>query len=106
MGHDGSKEMVKYAENLIGNRVQQSTFEDYKTTLTFDGLWASASLLHVPEDDMVRIIRKYALMLNTHGIFYMSFKKYKEHFRDEFKMDRILELTGEMYKKKQLTEEK
>lgn len=55
---------------------------------------------NVPEKD-IRFITKTSLSLTEEYI-----EIYKEHFRDEFKMDRILELTGEMYKKKQLTEEK
>ncbi len=80
---DGSEALVDYAKNVLGVNVEASTYEDYETSLTFDGIWASASLLHVPEDDMVQIISKYTRMLKMNGIFFISFKKYKEHFSDE-----------------------
>lgn len=51
---------------------------------------------NVPEKD-IRFITKTSLSLTQEYI-----KIYKKHAGDEFKMDRILELTGEMYKKKQM----
>lgn len=80
---DGSKALVEYAKNVLGINVEQSTYEDYETALNFDGIWASASLLHVPEEDMVRVVKKYTKKLKMQGIFFMSFKKYKKHFSYE-----------------------
>ncbi len=54
----------------------------------------------VPEKD-IRFITKTSLSLTQEYI-----KIFNEHANDEFKMGRILELTGEMYKKKQLMEER
>lgn len=80
---DGSKALVEYAKNILGINVEQSTYEDYETSLNFDGIWASASLLHVPEEDMVQVVKKFTKKLKVQGIFFMSFKKYKKNFSNE-----------------------
>lgn len=77
---DGSEVLVDHAKNELGINVQLATFEGYETTMTFDGLWACASLLHVPEDHMVEVVRKYRDLLNDGACFFMSFKKYPENF--------------------------
>ncbi len=77
---DGSKAMVDYAKKNLGERVQWATFEEFETTLSFDGIWACASLLHVSEENMPKIVRKYRDLLNPEGIFFMSFKKEKENY--------------------------
>ncbi len=56
---DASEKMVEHTRALIGDRVVLSTFEDYTSDIKFDGIWASASLLHVPEENMLDILRKY-----------------------------------------------
>jgi len=77
---DGSEALVNHAKTELGIRVQLATFEAYKTDMTFDGIWAMASLLHVGQEEMVAIVSKYRDMLKPGGIFFMSFKKYKDNF--------------------------
>lgn len=72
--HDGSEEMVAHCQNLLKHRVELATFEDYYTDKKFDGLWACASLLHVPREKLPTIIKKYVSFLNEEGVFFMSFK--------------------------------
>ena len=45
---DASPKMVDAASKRAGVPVYQMTFEDMKFDRTFDGIWACASLLHVP----------------------------------------------------------
>lgn len=80
---DASKKMVEHASKFLGDRVTLSTFQAFETPMSFDGIWASASLLHVPEDEMIEVIRKYRDMLKSGGIFHMSFKQYGTHFTHE-----------------------
>ena len=54
---DGSKELSIAASKLIEQEVICSKFEDLKLTETFDGIWASASLLHVNKNDIVDVIQ-------------------------------------------------
>jgi len=79
-GLDGSEALVSYAKRLLGDKISLSTFEAYKNPICFDGIWAMASLIHVFEKDMTKMVSKYKEMLKPDGIFYMSFKKYKENF--------------------------
>lgn len=80
---DGSEALVDYVRTFLGDHVQCCTYEAYITALKFDGIWAMASLLHVPEMAMVALIEKYAKLLKVGGIFFMSFKLYKENFSYE-----------------------
>lgn len=71
---DASAEMVKLSSELTGLAVQHTTFEDMKTDTLFNGIWASASLLHVDRGSIVDILQKLAGMLYEDGVLFMSFK--------------------------------
>ncbi|PKM68379.1 MAG: hypothetical protein CVU95_04040 [Firmicutes bacterium HGW-Firmicutes-2] len=66
---DGSQAMIDHATKILGNHAVCSTFDEYGTDTRFHGIWALASLLHVPEEDMVQMIRKYLGLLVDEGIF-------------------------------------
>ncbi|WP_035785929.1 class I SAM-dependent methyltransferase [Butyrivibrio sp. XPD2002] len=71
---DASKEMCRRASELIGRDVGNMRFEDMPFDNEFDGIWASASLLHVPMTDLPRIMKKMNTALKTGGVMYASFK--------------------------------
>ena len=50
------------------------TFEEMDWDRRFDGIWASASLLHVPRVDLPRIVEKFCQALRPGGVWYVSFK--------------------------------
>ena len=50
---DASEEMCKLAEIHTGLEVLHMTFEEMDFDSVFDGIWACASLLHVPEKGTV-----------------------------------------------------
>ena len=80
---DGSKELANAASKIIGQQVICSKFEDLKLTETFDGIWASASLLHVNKNDIVDVIKNLSTNLKPNGVFYMSFKYGENEYIDE-----------------------
>lgn len=81
---DGSQEMCRLAEILTDKEVLHMTFEEMDFEEVFDGIWACASLLHVPGQDMLRIMRKVMDALVPGGILYMSFHYgEKEEYRGE-----------------------
>ena len=80
---DGSKELANAASKIIGQQVICSKFEDIKLTETFDGIWASASLLHVNKNDIVDVIKNVSSNLKPTGVFYMSFKYGENEYIDE-----------------------
>jgi len=77
---DASSELVKKASELLGVHgisgvsVQENTFEHYQSNETFDGIWACASLLHVPSAQLKASFINLASLLKDNGIFYCSFK--------------------------------
>lgn len=71
---DGSPEMCKQAGSLIGENVRCLLFEDLDYQNRFQGIWACASLLHVPKDDMQKILKKVSVALVMHGTLYISYK--------------------------------
>lgn len=71
---DASKEMVVRATDHSGLPVLHMVFEDITWAVEFDGIWACASLLHVPEVGLPSVMKKLAISLRPSGIFYGSFK--------------------------------
>ena len=71
---DGSPELCKIAESVIGQPVICATFQEYEPSDTFDGIWACASLLHLPYKEIASVLRKLVNCLAPDGFFYLSFK--------------------------------
>ena len=70
---DGSAEMCSLASIHIGEDVLNMSFSEMDFNDVFDGVWANASLLHVPSDEIGEIISKITRGLKKDGILYMSF---------------------------------
>lgn len=71
---DYSEELVKLASNLIGSPVMHMSFNDIDYFEEFDGIWACASLLHVPKTEMGTVVGKLTHGLKPKGILYASYK--------------------------------
>lgn len=71
---DASEEMCKLAEIHTGFEPLQMTFAEMQFDKVFDGIWACASLLHVPKKELSGILTKTAKALKEDGVLYMSFK--------------------------------
>lgn len=71
---DGSPEMCRSASILTGQRVLCMMFNELAVESEFDGVWACASLLHVPAKNLTAMFWKIARALKPGGIFYASFK--------------------------------
>ena len=71
---DGSVELCHIASEFIGQPVLCSTFQDYVPAEVFDGIWACASLLHIPSEELTGIMARLAGSLRKGGCFYVSFK--------------------------------
>ncbi len=72
---DGSPEMCALAEIHTGLEVLNMTFEELDFDEVFDGIWACASLLHVPENEMPDILKKVGLALKQGGYLFISVKE-------------------------------
>ena len=71
---DASPSLADLAERHTGQPVQVLRFQDLEWDREFDGIWACASLLHVPTADLPDALGRLALALRPRGILYASFK--------------------------------
>lgn len=71
---DASEEICKFASEYLGQEVECRRFEDVAETDCYDGIWASASLLHVPKKELSDVLGKLHMALKADGILYASFK--------------------------------
>jgi len=71
---DGSIEMVKLSTEFTGKQTLHLTFDEINFNEEFDGIWACASLLHVPRSKIDFVLKKIYLALKKGGVFYSSYK--------------------------------
>lgn len=71
---DGSAQLAKLASEYIGQAVNCMTFEEIDMVQKFDGIWACASLLHVPRTQMFEVFQRFTRALKLGGIWYVSYK--------------------------------
>lgn len=71
---DGSKQLCKSASEYTGITVKHMYFEELNCEEYYDGIWACASILHVPKRDLSGIFVRMCNALKTGGILYCSFK--------------------------------
>ncbi|SHK05381.1 Methyltransferase domain-containing protein [Anaerobranca californiensis DSM 14826] len=80
---DGSIEMVKLSTELTGKETLHMTFQQLDFQNEFNGVWACASLLHVPRGEMEGVLFKISRGLKEKGVLFASFKYGdKEEFRN------------------------
>ena len=71
---DGSKELCKIASKNIGQDVICQLFNELDAINEFDGVWACASLLHLPTNELKQTLKRVEKALKKDGYFYASFK--------------------------------
>lgn len=71
---DASAELVAIATRVAKQPVRNSTFAKLSDKARFDGIWASASLLHLNETDLTEALQKLWCALKPGGHMFMSFK--------------------------------
>ena len=71
---DGSQEMVRIASQTAGIRVRQMLFGELAEEDRYDGIFACASILHVPSAQLPDIFARMGRALKAGGILYVSFK--------------------------------
>lgn len=71
---DASEAMVQLSSELTGQRTLLMSFTEMAFACCFDGIWACASLLHVPLSEIHPVIEQFARALKPKGIWYLSFK--------------------------------
>ena len=71
---DGTPALCQLAQEFTGQEVQCMTFDQIQWEDKFDGIWACASLLHLPKHELPPIFFKLATALKADGYLYASFK--------------------------------
>ncbi|ENV17801.1 hypothetical protein F964_01106 [Acinetobacter guillouiae NIPH 991] len=80
---DYSKKLVDKASKLVGIDVRFESFYELSELNLYDGIWASASLLHCERKRLPEVIGKILAALKMNGICYMSFKYgEKDRYKD------------------------
>ena len=71
---DASPVLAELSSKLIGQPVAVLRFQDLDFAGEFDGIWACASLLHVPRSEMHDVLSRLTKALKPNGVLYASFK--------------------------------
>jgi SAM-dependent methyltransferase len=71
---DGSAGLAAEAEQRLGRPVRVMRFEELEPDAAYDAVWASACLLHVPEDALAGVLGRIRRALRPGGRFFASFK--------------------------------
>jgi len=64
---DGSPEMAAIASRRLGHPVEAMLFDQLDAREAYDGVWASACLLHVPRDELESILGRIHRALKPSG---------------------------------------
>jgi SAM-dependent methyltransferase len=71
---DASAAMVEVATRVTGQPARVQRFQDIEQEAAFDGIWANASLLHVPVRDIDDVLARLARALVPGGLLHASVK--------------------------------
>lgn len=71
---DGSPEIAEIASRRLNHPVEAMLFHELEEREAYDGVWASACLLHVPRDELAGILVRIHRALKPDGLFYASYK--------------------------------
>lgn len=71
---DGSESLCRIASEYTGINVKHMLFSDLDANAVYDGIWACASVLHLPKDDLRDVFFKMIKATVKNGYIYTSFK--------------------------------
>ena len=71
---DPTVEFCQKAKELGLDDIRCITAQEIDYTEEFDGIWACASLLHVPSNELNEVFKRCSKALKQNGIMYCSFK--------------------------------
>jgi len=72
---DQSKPVCELLKHRTAIPVRHCSFEEALRGNKYDGIWASASLLHLNPDQLRKVLTEIASALSDNGILYASFKQ-------------------------------
>ena len=73
-GFDSSSKFVKMSREIKGFNVEENTFQEICYDEIFDGIWACASLLHIPDSEIDNVLTRLFAALKSGGVCCLSVK--------------------------------
>jgi HKD family nuclease len=71
---DAAPEIARLAAERIGQPVQVQRFDELDERAAYDGIWACASLLHLPAAELPNALQRLWAALKPDGVLYLSLK--------------------------------
>ncbi len=71
---DGSPKLCELTSEYTGIKVKNMFFQDLVEHEKYDGIWACASILHLPKDELKEVVKKMIEALKPGGYIYSGFK--------------------------------
>lgn len=71
---DGSNAMCEIARAYTGHDIRHMKLTEIDAERVYDGVWASASILHLRLSEILRVFKLISKSLKTGGVFFSSFK--------------------------------
>lgn len=71
---DSSSVLAERSSELIGQKVLTLSFDEVDFDNQFDGIWACASLLHIPKAQIHACMERLIRAMKSSGVIFMSFK--------------------------------
>ena len=71
---DGSEALCKMASENTGITVKHMLFQELDAIEKYDGIWACASILHLPKESLKDVFKKMICATKNDGYIYVSFK--------------------------------
>lgn len=81
---DGVREMAQLASERLNRKVAILPFDQLEARQAYDAVWAHASLLHVPREQLPAILRRVYQALRPGGLHFANYKGGEGGQRDEF----------------------
>jgi len=79
---DASEELATLSSDITGQNTLHLRFQEIDFRRAFDGIWANASLLHVPPSEIDDAIERLSRALKTGGVLFASFKRGEEDYTE------------------------
>ena len=71
---DGSEQLCRIASEYTGIKVRQMLFQELDEKEKYDGIWACASILHLPKKQLREVLKNMYAALKSKGWIYTSLK--------------------------------
>ena len=71
---DGSEQLCRIASEYTEIKVRQMLFQELDEKEKYDGIWACASILHLPKKQLREVLENMYAALKSEGWIYTSFK--------------------------------